>query len=188
MGIMTRVEMLAKALRGEVVEDEGYRGVIHRDGEYIRYHSTHGVHVVERNLRTWRAVRPIMSPEEVRPFLEAAGVLPVIDLSKPRDPLSKLHSLLGGDVVQKFATGGGVIHLPTGNYLRYSPIAGLAIVEFVVTKWRIVKRIMDRNETLKTLLNDHERIREVIYGSGDHSAVVSGADPGGDQPSPRPAA
>src|SRR5262245_58471147 len=81
---MSRVELLAKAFDAVVVEDQGYRGVIHKEdtNEFIRYHSTHGVHAVIRAPRVWRVTRSILEPEEVRPFLEECGLVHKIEATE----------------------------------------------------------------------------------------------------------
>lgn len=160
---MTKVEMLARALQGTVIEDNGYRGIIHvtEKNEYVRYHSTHGVHVVQRQPKTWRIVRQLLAPEEVVPFLQESGVLPKLTpLDKPLDSLAKA---VGGKVIATFSSGGGVVKV--GDVcVRFSNITGLDIVEFIVTKWRSVVHIADRNEVLRDLIEDPTRVADRLRG------------------------
>ncbi len=156
---MSKVELLAKALHGTVVEDFGYRGIIYVEAkkEFVRFHSAHGVHVVARNPKTWRVVRPMFSPDEVRPFLEEAGVLPKVGTIETK-PLDRLAKATQGEVVQVFHTGGGVVKLPSGTCLRYSNISGLDIVDYIVSKWRVIIHVMSRNDALKLLLEDPSKL------------------------------
>ena len=152
MGSMSKVELIAKALGGTVIEDQGYRGIIHvpEQNHYVRYHSAYGVHVVQRLAKTWRVARTVLTLDEVDGFLKEAGVLP--DITATANPLVELANALHGDVVQKFHAGGGVIKLPNGVCLRFSHITGLDLVELIVTKWRSVRHVASRSETLRALM------------------------------------
>lgn len=151
---MSRVELLAKALGGVVIEDYGYRGVIYVEDkkEFVRYHSVHGVHVVLRTPKVWRVVRQMFTADELRPFLEEQGLVPKI--TPQEKPLDTLAKACGGQVVATFHTGGGVIKAANGVHYRYSNITGLDIVEFVVSKWRSVRKVATRNEVLTALSQD----------------------------------
>jgi hypothetical protein len=153
-GKMSRVELLAKALGGVVIEDLGYRGIIYVEDkkEYVRYHSAHGVHIVQRTPKVWRTVRAVLSSDEVRPFLEECGLVPKIQ--PVEKPLESLAKACDGEVVTTFQTGGGVLRSAAGVYYRFSNITGLDIVEHVVTKWRTVKHVASRTDTMVALLED----------------------------------
>jgi hypothetical protein len=163
---MSRTQMLAKALGGEVIEDVGYRGVINVRGEYMRYHVSHGVTAVSPSGRQWRHLRTVMTPEEVDPFLEEAGLLP---RQEPKQrPVDALAALLGGEVVAKFQAGGGVVRTPQGLYVRFSNVTGLDIVTYVVSKWRSVRHLADRTEFLRLLHENPHKVAELV------SAVTAG--------------
>jgi hypothetical protein len=153
----TRVQLLAEALKGEVVEDLGYRGVIHAGGKHLRYHVQHGLDEVERTAHNWRVVRPVLAPSEVDDFLEQAGYR----VRSRVDPLHSFAELVKGEVVHQFSLGGGVVRV--GDvYLRVSNIAGLDVVRLIVTKWRKVIHVLDRTDFLRLLHNNpQELVRQV---------------------------
>jgi hypothetical protein len=151
---MNRVELLAKALGGIVMEDQGYRGIIYVTDkkEYVRYHSTQGVHVVMKTPKVWRTIRAMLTPAEVRPFLEECGLVP--KLVPVVRPLEAIAQAVDGVVVETFHTGGGVVraeHEGRNVYYRLSNITGLDIVEHIVSKWRAVKRLANRTEVFRAL-------------------------------------
>jgi hypothetical protein len=148
---MNRVALLAQALGGIVIEDQGYRGIIYVTDkkEYVRYHSTQGVHVVMKTPKVWRTVRLMLTSEQVRPFLEECGLVPKI--GPVEKPLEALATACGGKVVDTFHTGGGVVRTEEGVYYRLSNITGLDIVERIVSKWRAVKHVANRTEVFRAL-------------------------------------
>jgi hypothetical protein len=177
---MSRTQLLAKAFDGEVIEDFGYRGIIYvkEKNEFIRYHTTAGVHSVERQPRVWRTKRHILTPEEIRPFLEEIGLLPkIVPIETPIDQMARIT---GSTVVQTFQTGGGVFKSPRDVYYRFSNISGLDIVTWVVTKWRMVRHVAHRTTVLRALyehtLQDILDKESIEY---DRRADDGGADRGG---------
>jgi len=148
---MSRTKLLAQAFDGEVIEDLGYRGIIYvkERNEYMRYHTTAGVHVVMRQPRVWRTTRHVLTPDEIRPFLEEVGLLPKI--TPVEAPLDQLARITGGQVVTTFQTGGGVFKTPQGVCYRFSNMTGLDIVEYIVSKWRSVRHLAHRNDILRAL-------------------------------------
>lgn len=148
---MTKTAMLAQALRGKVVEDQGYRGVVYVDdrNEFVRFHSMYGVHQVSRRAKTWRVVRSILTAEEVEPYLREAGVLP--DINAAVNVMDSMATQLNGEVIARFSSGGGVVKCEFG-FIRFSNITGLDKVELVITKWRSVRKLMGRTEALHNII------------------------------------
>jgi hypothetical protein len=174
----TRVQLLAEALKGEVVEDLGYRGVIHAGGKHLRYHVQYGLDEVERTAHNWRVTRPVLAPDEVDDFLEQAGYR----VRGRIDPLHTFAELVKGEVVHQFSLGGGVIRVGD-TYLRVSNIAGLDVVRLIVTKWRKVVHVLDRSDFLRLL---HDSPQELVRQVGELTGAPqpdkgNAPEEGGDQ-------
>ena len=147
---LTRTEALARAFKGTVIEDVGYRGVIfvpdESEGKYLRYHPGGGVHLVQRVGTKWRSLQLVMKAEEVDAFLDKLGLLPKTSVPNPAEVLARVF---GGEVVVRFDTGGGVTLVNWKGklyYLRTSQISGLDFVQKVLSKWRTYKSVWSRRE------------------------------------------
>lgn len=173
---MTKTQAIAQAMRGSVVEDQGYRGIIAANGGHLRYHSAQGVAIVELNGRRWKTIKQIIPAHKLDEFLIEQGILKGV---KSFNWLHRIVECTGGEVVERFHAGGGVILLD-GIYLRISPITGLAFVRKALRKWRLVQHICTK-ESLYELLT-HDRITVKDIQEVQHGVHTDrGRDPVGNQ-------
>jgi hypothetical protein len=172
---MTRVQALAKALKAKVVEDAGYRGILYNEQHgHMRYHISQGLQRVERTNRTWRTIETILSTTQIDEFLsesEPEGVR--ISTGQV------IADQLGAVVVNKLQSGGLVMRIGE-EFVRFSPVQGLDIVERALTKW-VRKDTIFRLPALKKVVNEGrwEYMKERVDECLRERAEAVRADGGG---------
>jgi hypothetical protein len=157
---MTRVQQLAKVMNARVLEDVGYRGIIHNaEHGHMRYHITSGLQQVERTNRTWRTKKTILTTAQIDEFLSEASVKE----DRPVPTLELIAQCLDGEIIAHLQSGGGVMRVQD-QFVRFSPIQGLDIVEHALTKW-VRKDSVFRLPALKTIVSNHrwEQLKEMTY-------------------------
>lgn len=155
----TRATLLAQALEGTVVEDYGYRAILHcEEHGFMRYHTGNGLQKVIRSGKQWRIVSTILTSEEVDGFLKEMDLLPILD----RPILDIFAIQLEGVIGEKFSSGGGVFEVAADKVtVRYSPISGLDIVTLSLTKWIRQEKILFVNDlALLVRAGEWEKIRD----------------------------
>jgi hypothetical protein len=197
---ITRTQALAKAFKGQVIEDLGYRGIIFvpddQEGKYLRFHPGNGVHLVQRAGSRWKSLQVVLKAEEIDGFLQTRDLLPQLSVPNPADVLARVF---GGEVVARFDTGGGVTLVSWGGkqyFLRTSQISGLDFVMYVLSKWRTYKSVWSRRvlfEIITYLPQDFKPTgkdidtaldsirKEVKPDDRDQICSDRGRDPGSDE-------
>src|SRR3990170_4817083 len=103
----TRAQLLSEALSATIVEDHGYRAVLHnQEHGFMRYHTTHGLQKVSRQGKQWRVIQTILTAEDLDVFLKEVGLL---HDGGESSVLEQLHTHIGGEIIEHFSGGGGVI-------------------------------------------------------------------------------